>query len=223
MNHYDLLRQLERGRRVNENMRKAMCLAHALNPYGTQPHEIKVLPLWNCVCAVNDVMPSGVAWSYESAKSAINACGSNQAASERLQQIVALFELARPHLGSELQASGDGTCIKWLRVWMQANGLLDAETRATPDQVSLTINETIEMRNNRWLSIWDDEQSGGRGAQTRAINRIVEKEGVNAYTVKAGLQRADKARRVVGSNHTRIERPALETVWGNSPPQFPKR
>ena len=53
--------------------------------------------------------------------------------------------------------------------------------------------ETVDKRNMRWFRIWEDE--GGyvtRGAQSAAIKRIMESEGVTNPTAKSGIQRGQK-------------------------------
>lgn len=55
--------------------------------------------------------------------------------------------------------------------------------------------ESTPERDYRWLEVWDKESpSHARGSQAKAIAHIVNTEGVNADTVKKGLQRAKKAR-----------------------------
>lgn len=61
-----------------------------------------------------------------------------------------------------------------------------------PEQVK---PESIPERDYRWLEVWDKESpSHASGSQVKAIAHIVNTEGVNADTVKKGLQRAKKAR-----------------------------
>lgn len=64
---------------------------------------------------------------------------------------------------------------------------------------ALVEDESVADRNKRWLEIWNEEIRTGqaRGAQSRAIDRIVKMEGHTRSAVKAALQRTK--RNAVGS------------------------
>lgn len=127
---------IERGRRESQRLRDAMSKTDPLYPYQPQPHELQALSLWRCICAHHNVLDSGLAPNPVLAKNAANAGGSNEEATQKLMSMVGLYELARPHLGGELRNAGDGTCLKWLREWMTANGL--GQDGAMPTE-SLTV------------------------------------------------------------------------------------
>lgn len=138
---------IERGRRESQRLRDAMSKTDPLYPYQPQPHELQALSLWRCICAHHNVLDSGLAPNPELAKNAANAGGSNEEATQKLSAMVGLYELARPHLGGELRNAGDGTCLKWLREWMGANGLV--QDGVVPAQVKAEPAPKIGVRTHR--------------------------------------------------------------------------
>lgn len=134
------IQALERGAQDTQTLRRAMSVANPLNPFVPPPHELKLMSLWRCVCALHGILDSGVARTPELADSAVSACGSNEAANAKLGQMLDLYELAEPHLGGDLKSSSGETCLKFLREWLDTNhlgiagDLLQAAPAATSNQ-----------------------------------------------------------------------------------------
>ncbi len=60
---------------------------------------------------------------------------------------------------------------------------------------SRPVREATAKRNERWLLVFDDEvRTNSKGAQARAIRRIVKEEPVTDATAKRGIQDAEKVR-----------------------------
>jgi hypothetical protein len=82
--------------------------------------------------------------------------------------------------------------------------------------------EAVDKRNMRWFRVWEEE--GGydvRGAQSAAIKRIVESEGVTRSNAKSGIQRGQKL--VVEMRREGRARPTPQALsktdpfgWGNN-------
>ena len=82
--------------------------------------------------------------------------------------------------------------------------------------------EAVDKRNMRWFRIWEEEGGHGtRGAQSAAIKRIVESEGVTSSNAKSGIKRGQKL--VVETRREGRERPTPQALsktdpfgWGNN-------
>lgn len=76
--------------------------------------------------------------------------------------------------------------------------------------------EAVDKRNMRWFRIWEEE--GGynvRGAQSAAIKRIVESEGVTRSTAKSGIQKGQKL--VVETRREGGSRPTPQALYKIDP------
>jgi hypothetical protein len=94
-------------------------------------------------------------------------------------------------------AANDIEPSRHVAAWFKAMGVeTDSKPIAPPAAKAVALAETTKQRNARWLAVFDEDLRNGPkdGAQSRAMRRIVEAEGVTASTAKKGIQNAERDR-----------------------------
>lgn len=112
---------------------------------------------------------------------------------EAVYQDTTTHHIAAPDFARWLASQGEQPS-RLIAAWFKSQGVGDA-TEPQPAPAEQVKPESTSERDHRWLDVWDKESPQHLpGSQAKAIAFIVMTEGVNADTVKKGLQRAKKAR-----------------------------